>query len=102
MRNLAELMVEPRHMSMVHAVLQSHVPQTVVFAFGSRATGRARKTSDLDLCIKFDAPLGFAQLGAIKDAFSESNIPYKVDVVQWITLKPEFLASIEPDFIRIQ
>ena len=38
----------------------------------------------------------------LRDAFSESNIPYKVDVVDWATTDPVFRAIIEKDRIILQ
>jgi type I restriction enzyme S subunit len=40
------------------------------------------------------APLSFEALATLRDAFSESNIPYKVDVVDWHTIEDSFRAII--------
>ena len=79
---------------MVRAILQQHLPQACVWAFGSRVKGTARKTSDLDLCVDNQTPLSFELLACIRDAFSESNIPYKVDIVDWQTVDDDFRAII--------
>lgn len=69
--------VRPDHLKIVQDILSIHVPDRQVWAFGSRVTGKARETSDLDLAIMGDSPLEFESLAALRDAFSESRIPYK-------------------------
>lgn len=85
--------VEPAHLAIVCEILARHLPEHRVSAFGSRVTGRARKYSDLDLLIEGE-PLGFERLGALRDAFSESDLPYRVDCVEAAGLAPEFRALI--------
>ncbi len=62
--------------------------------FGSRATGRARPFSDLDLVVQASAPLPLAQQVALANAFEESDLPFKVDVLDWRTLTPKFQQAI--------
>ena len=51
--------------------------------FGSRATGRARRYSDLDLVIDAGRRLTLNEIAALAEAFSDSDLPYKVDLVDW-------------------
>lgn len=94
--------VRPDHLQMVQAILQAHVPEREVVAFGSRVQGRARKTSDLDLCIKGEPALDWATLSHLRDAFSLSVIPYKVDVVEWSQLTPAFQAIVTEQAVTMQ
>lgn len=68
---------------MVQRILEAHVPQYEVWAFGSRATRTAKKYSDLDLAIITDAPLSLAKVADLEAAFDESDLPIKVDIVDW-------------------
>ncbi|TAN57911.1 nucleotidyltransferase domain-containing protein [Patescibacteria group bacterium] len=61
-----------------------------VFVFGSRARGRARKFSDYDIGILGRRPLSSEKMALIKDAFEESNLPYRVDVVDFSTVSKKF------------
>ena len=90
------------HQAWIRAILARFVPDREVWAFGSRTRGTARKTSDLDLCVVGDRPLGFDVLGQLKDAFSESDLPYKVDVVDWATLNPDFQAIVHEHKVVVQ
>ncbi len=94
--------VRPDHLELLREILQRLVPDHEVWAFGSRAKWTARDTSDLDLCIVGDTPLGFKRLGQLRDAFSESSLPYKVDVVDCATTSESFRKIIERDKVVVQ
>ncbi|HQY22803.1 MAG TPA: nucleotidyltransferase domain-containing protein, partial [Gammaproteobacteria bacterium] len=51
--------------------------------------------SDLDLCIMGTQPLSLQQLGDLREDFSESDLPFRVDIVEWTTITPEFKKIIE-------
>jgi hypothetical protein len=44
----------------------------------------------LDLALAWDRPLSFDILGQIAEALSESDLPYKVDIVDLATTEPAF------------
>lgn len=94
--------IRPDYLQIVRDILQKHVPQYEVWAFGSRAKWTAKEYSDLDLCIVSDKPLSFSLLGTIGDDFSESDLPWKVDVVDWATTSPSFRKIIERDKVVVQ
>ena len=79
----------------VRRILQLHVPGRKVCAFGSRVQGNAKPFSDLDLAVMGETPLDFRQLSALKDAFAESNLPFRVDLVDWATTSESFRKIIE-------
>jgi len=89
-------------MALVQNILQQHVPTAQVWAFGSRAKWLARDTSDLDLCIRAPAALIFEQMGALRAAFEESNLPWKVDVVDWASASESFRQIIQRDRVVVQ
>ena len=82
----------------VRRILQFHVPGRTVRAFGSRVQGNAKPFSDLDLAVMGDVPLDFRQLAALKDAFADSNLPFRVDVVDWAATSEVFQGIIEGAF----
>jgi type I restriction enzyme S subunit len=81
----------------VHGILKKHVPQYVVWAFGSRTKGTARKYSDLDLAIITDRPLPLDISAPLREEFSESDLPWRVDVVDWAATSEPFRKIIERD-----
>jgi len=42
-----------------------------------------------------DTPFDFRQLAALKDAFADSDLPFRVDVVDWAATGDAFRAIIE-------
>jgi predicted nucleotidyltransferase len=70
------------------------VPAIEVWAFGSRVGGQVKPYSDLDLAIINEAPLSLQLLGRLKDAFSESNLPYRVDIIDWASTDDAFRSVI--------
>jgi predicted nucleotidyltransferase len=89
--------LDPKDMDLVRKILRVFVPEgRKVFAFGSRVTGVRLKTySDLDLCVMGNAPMTPREYSDLKDAFANSNLSIKVDVVDWAATKPNFQAIIK-------
>ncbi len=87
---------------LIQSILHEHVPNCAVWAFGSRATGNAKKYSDLDLAIIGKQPIGLYQSAQLTEAFAESDLPYKVDVVDWATTSEAFRRIIEQNKVVIQ
>ena len=78
------------------------MPHYEVWAFGSRAKRMAKPYSDLDLAVIADQPLRLETQGALADAFAESELPWRVDVVDWATASDAFRSIIERDKVIVQ
>ncbi len=75
----------------VLAILREHLSIDVcVHAFGSRAAGRVKPWSDLDLVVEADLPLPLSLIAAVSEAFEESALPWKVDVIDRKTVSDRF------------
>lgn len=94
--------VRPDHLASVLAILKQYVPTREIWAFGSRVSGTATPTSDLDLCVRGKAPLPYETSARLRYAFSESNIPYPVDVVDWCVVSESFRRIIEEAHVLVQ
>jgi len=94
--------VPPDLWEIVRDILQKHIPQYTVWAFGSRAKWTAKPYSDLDLAIITDKPLPLSTSAALKEDFSESNLPWRVDIIDWATTSAEFRGVIEKDKVVMQ
>ena len=97
-----QLNILPSHLAMVRAILTTHVPTHEVWAFGSRVNGSAKEFSDLDLVVIGEKPLSIAVHGNLVDDFSESDLPYKVDVIDWATTDSAFRQIIKRNCIVVQ
>lgn len=90
--------IAPEPLAQVRAILAAHLPVEVqVLVSGSRARGGAKRFSDLDLALKGAAPPDPVLLGALVDAFETSTLPWRVDLVDYHALTPEFLGAIRAD-----
>lgn len=94
--------IHPDHWAIVRDILQRHIPQCEVWAFGSRAKWTAKKYSDLDLAVFNNEPLPLSLSAALTDDFSESDLPWKVDVVDWATTSEAFRKIIEGNKVVVQ
>ena len=91
------------HLGEVQRILREHFPGVEVRAFGSRVQGAAREHSDLDLALVGDVTFDWRQIEALKDAFSESGLPFTVDVLDWNAISDSFRAAIiERGFVLLQ
>src|SRR5438477_13052842 len=76
--------LSPDDRRLVRAILTAHLPAAAkVWVFGSRVSGRARRYSDLDLAIDAGRPLTLDETAILAEAFSDSDLPYRVDIVDW-------------------
>jgi predicted nucleotidyltransferase len=91
------LQLPERYLEIVKALLRRHLPQSEIWAYGSRVTGGGHEASDLDLVVRNPDALSVETpgLAAMKDAFVESNLPIRVDVMDWARLPESFRQEIE-------
>jgi predicted nucleotidyltransferase len=94
--------LRPEQLRQVQSILDVHVPGREVRAFGSRVTGEAKPMSDLDLCIMGDDPLAAEVQDILSTAFSESTLPFKVDVIAWASIGDRFRAAINQGTVVIR
>jgi predicted nucleotidyltransferase len=86
----APLRLTGDQLEIVRAILRQHLPRQEVRAFGSRAGGTPKPFSDLDLLVLTDEPLELRSRVLLEEAFSESDLPFKVDLVDWSTTDASF------------
>jgi len=87
--------ITPAQLETVKKILASHVPQAKVLAFGSRVAGTPKDYSDLDIAVMAGSELELAALAELREAFAESDLPFRVDVLDWHSISPEFKKIIE-------
>lgn len=96
------LMLRAEELAIVRAILRDHLPPgALAWAFGSRAGGRPKPFSDLDLAIDAGRPLRIEETAALAEAFSESDLPWKVDVVDWQTAEAGFRARVGAGLVAV-
>ncbi len=87
--------VSEAELAMILEVLKTHAPEGEVWAFGSRQRGTHRKHSDLDLAVVGHGKQPFSVTGNLKEAFMDSLLPYRVDVLDYHATSPAFQKIID-------
>ncbi len=93
-----------KYLEQVKATLRTHVPYAEVWAYGSRVTGGGHEASDLDLVLRNPRNLleESVALYDLKEAFSESNLPIRVDIMDWARIPVSFHREIERAHVVVQ
>lgn len=81
MNTLPNIDISPEHWRIVLAILKNISQKNTVWAFGSRVTRTAKPYSDLDLAIIGDTALPIRVLAGPAHDFTESSLPFKVDLI---------------------
>ncbi|MBI5945269.1 MAG: nucleotidyltransferase domain-containing protein [Chloroflexi bacterium] len=87
--------ITPEHLKIVLNTLERLAPECEARVFGSRYTGKAKKYSNLDIVLVGTKKIDWRQIAKIKEAFEESTLPYRVDVLDWNAISLEFRKVIE-------
>jgi len=66
----------------LHAILERFLPDGEVCLVGSRARGTQKKYADIDLLLLRPSRLPKEHRAMITSAFEESDIPYRVDLIE--------------------
>ena len=86
----------------IEEILITFAPNQEVLAFGSRAKFLAKPYSDLDLALKGEMPLNLSSVVDLKEAFSNSDLTFKVDIVQWENISEAFREIITKNSVLIK
>lgn len=102
MSRAAAIDVSPSDLQIVRGILRRLVPERQIWAFGSRVTGNARRYSDLDLALIGDEPISLSVMAQLAEAFSASDLPFKVDLVDWARSSVAFRDVIRANHVVVQ
>lgn len=92
---MSEVDIRPQDLDVLRNILKAGLPHHArVFVFGSRANGKARRSSDLDLAVDAERALSPDERAALREAFENSVLPYKVDVVDMHSIDAGFRALV--------
>ena len=80
------------------ALLKRHLPNTTAWVYGSRVKWTARPQSNLDLVI-FTKPEQDRRVSDLREAFEESNLPFRVDLFIWDAVPEQFQKQIEAEHV---
>ena len=84
-----------QHILSIKQILHKHIPGVDVRAFGSRVSGATKTYSDLDLVIMGKHKIDATTLMDLKEDFADSDIPFRVEIIDWHAITNEFQKIIE-------
>jgi len=78
--------------SIIRNIVRARLPDQSykAFIFGSRATGKSRRYSDIDVGILGPEKVPGAHLTDIEQALDDSDIPYRTDVIDFTNVSDIF------------
>jgi len=82
-------------LKIIDDIISRLAPDCDVLAFGSRYHNKAKNYSDLDLAFVGKEKLGLKRCLQLEDAFAESDLPYRIDVLDYHAISPEFRTIID-------
>lgn len=96
------LVLTPDELEQVRTVLARYLPPGVrVGVFESRAGGSPKPWSDLDLVLDGQGPLPLVVLATLAEAFDESALPWKVDLIDRHLVTDAFGAIIDAGAVAL-
>lgn len=78
------------------------VPEAAVYVFGSRAAGGATPRSDLDLALEAENALPLEKIYQLKNVFVNSNLPFRVDIIDLNAVTPDFREVVERQAVLLK
>jgi len=86
-----------RHLKLLRSILGKY--DYSFYLFGSRITDRAKEFSDIDLFYK--EPIPDETILRLEEELEESDLPYKVDLVDYNKCDDSFKRIIDKSYIPI-
>lgn len=85
--------ITPSQRKILISLLTRHIPGVTVWAYGSRVKWTSRPDSDLDLIV-FSSPEQRGEISVLKEAFEESSLPFRIDLLVWDDVPEDFRKNI--------
>ncbi|MDR1521820.1 MAG: nucleotidyltransferase domain-containing protein [Streptococcaceae bacterium] len=87
--------VSKEEMEIILGIINKYAADCDVLVFGSRYKQTPKVYSDLDLAFDSGKPLNIMRIQQLKEAFEESILPYRVDVVDYRAVSDNFRGIID-------
>ena len=98
----SEIDLTPEHRAQVQDIIRRRLPDARIWVYGSRAKGRARRYSDLDLMLDdHGKTIPTRVMGDLDEDFDESNLPIIVDLHDMALTDERFLDRVRKDFLLL-
>jgi predicted nucleotidyltransferase len=98
----SNIYVTDKELGLIKAILRALLTGQKVYVFGSRVRGDHRKTSDIDLAISGKDPISMELRSKLEFEFAESDLPYRVDIVDLATVDESFRNMIKAEAVKLE
>jgi predicted nucleotidyltransferase len=78
-------------------IMHQHLGDQRLYLVGSRARGPAKRFADIDILLMNKQPLSPAVRANLHYDLEESDIPFKVDVLEWAGLSQSFRSRLQQE-----
>lgn len=96
------LNLDQRYINMILDILATYAPYDMVWAYGSRIKNKAHSGSDLDLVLISKDNDVSQKIILLREAFSESNLPILIDILDWNTIPETFKDEIKQQHVVLR
>ena len=93
------LNIDEKYLKIIKDILKKYVPENEVRVFGSRLTDKAKSYSDIDIAIVGKSKIDRQTMIRLKEEFENSDIPFRVDVLDWHRISDSFKKIIEKEYV---
>ena len=94
--------IAPQELATVQRLIAASFPSVEARVFGSRYQGTAKPYSDLDIVLVGKQKLDWQQVSLLREAFAESDLSFRVDVLDWYAISSQFQQVIAQGYEVIQ
>lgn len=94
--------IEKEQLEIVRKILKNNVPNAEIRIFGSRYKHTNKEYSDIDIAIVQKEKISLELYSKMKEEFEESNLKYRVDLVDWNIISEEFKKIIEEGYYKLE
>ena len=94
--------LDEKSLDEIRRILRTYMPGVEARVFGSRVNHVSPRYSDLDIALVSGEIIGISRLEEIRNAFSESDLPIQVDVLDWHAISPAFQKTIGKQYEVVQ
>ena len=95
--------LDSNHLETVKRILDLPFNGLEVLAYGSRVSGvNLTPDADLDIVVVSEKPISLEDMISVEKAFAETELPFRVDIVDWAKLPESLQKAIKKEHAVIQ
>ena len=88
--------ITPQQRKSILSLLETFLPNTTAWVYGSRVKWTSKPNSDLDMVV-FSTSNQVGKVSLLQEAFDESDLPFRIDLHVWNDVPDQFRKNIEAE-----